>query len=240
MNYIRRGTLPTKQHKTDTMSTLDILEVIVNSDPTISNLTFYKYPKQVLLQNALCFGSVEDEQLKDALLHRSKTKMPFWDSVMLTFFNRNPFSRKILEAATKHNKNWETIKTRNIRRIRDMIANDKDINLSINSTISFQDNQKHIFLLDFHIPPADSNLMVVKNILQILNLTGYILNSGKSYHFIGKDYLTEDELITLLAKALFFAPIVDRAWIGHQLIERSCSIRVGYKNGKLPVLASEV
>lgn len=213
---------------------------MLDLDPNIRSFKFYKYPSQVLLQDTIQIGKVESEQLASALLHRNATKLPFWDSIMLTFFNRKDFSLEILKAATRHNQNKETIETKDIPLIRKTIESNHSINLSINSSISVGNEKYHIFLLDFHIPPSDNNLQVVINILKILDVNGHILNSGKSYHFVGKDYFTEEQTITLLAKALLFAPIVDRAWIGHQILERSCSIRVGYKHDKLPVLVAEV
>jgi hypothetical protein len=41
---------------------------------------------------------------------------------------------------------------------------------------------------------------------------GYIVSSGQSYHFYGSDLLRTDQLVTMFAKALLYAPIVDRAW----------------------------
>lgn len=58
---------------------------------------------------------------------------------------------------------------------------------------------------------------------------GAIINSGNSYHFIGCDLVNEAELVDFLAKGLLYGPITDTRWIAHQIIERSCTLRVGKK-----------
>jgi hypothetical protein len=49
-------------------------------------------------------------------------------------------------------------------------------------------------------------------------------------------------LLTMLAKALLFAPIIDRAWVAHQMIERACGLRISpgktYSQG--PIVVDEV
>ena len=90
-------------------------------------------------------------------------------------------------------------------------------------------------MLDFHIPVSECNLRIVKDVLFELNVvSGYLLNSGESYHFIGDYSINEESLLDFLANALFFAPIIDRAWIGHQILERSCSLRIDKKHGVYP------
>ena len=54
----------------------------------------------------------------------------------------------------------------------------------------------------------------------------YILNNGESYHFISLRIVTWANLHQILSKALRFCPILDRAWINHQLEEGFCFLRV--------------
>lgn len=92
-------------------------------------------------------------------------------------------------------------------------------------------------MLDFHIPISDINLNIVENICNLLELkSGYILNSGESYHFISSTIVTWEDLYLTLSKALRFCPILDRTWISHQLEEKSCSLRVDRKNGVEPMM----
>lgn len=90
----------------------------------------------------------------------------------------------------------------------------------------------HIPMIDFHIPASETNLRVVCDVCEALGLNnGYLLESGVSYHFVGANPVSEEELMRILIDALLFCPIVDGAWICHQLKERSCSLRIDKKNG---------
>ena len=62
------------------------------------------------------------------------------------------------------------------------------------------------------------------------------LASGESYHFISSAIMSWNELYIVLCKALRFCPIIDRAWISHQLEEQSCSLRINKKNGIMPIV----
>lgn len=217
------------------MNILDVVNEIINKNPDIHLLTFSKYPKQILLQNRIKLNKVDEGFISTAQNIRNKFRIPFWDSLMLSFFDKDKVSLDLLSSALSHNPNNEKIRTREIEDIRKLlIANPQD-NLSLNSEVYFNNKTvKHLFLLDFHIFSSSNNLKIVSDILLILNLHGYILNSGDSYHFVSDSFFETDSLINLLAKSLLFSPIVDRAWIAHQILERSCSLRVGKKHNISP------
>jgi hypothetical protein len=82
----------------------------------------------------------------------------------------------------------------------------------------------------------------VKAVARSLGLHGYIAHSGKSYHFYGSDLMEGDHLMRMLAKALLFAPIVDRAWVAHQLVEKACGLRIspGKTYTQSPVVIDQV
>lgn len=238
LNYVDNDVRIAMHTETGPLDTLDLLSDILRRHEDIDSLTFFEYPKQVLLQDSIELDAAGRVQLNEALERRDATKLPFWDSLMLTFFYRDKFSHSILQAAIRHNKINKRSFTRDVGLIRNMVNSGK--NISVNSQIRLQGEERHLLLLDFHIPPSSANLLVVKQVLKTLGTAGCVLDSGKSYHFVGRDVYSKDELITMLAKALLFAPIIDRAWVGHQIIERSCSIRVGYKHGRIPVVVEFV
>jgi hypothetical protein len=84
----------------------------------------------------------------------------------------------------------------------------------------------HLPMLDFHCQASPENDNLVKSVILEIGLKGYIAKSGRSYHFYGVKLMDEQSLVTLLGKALLFCPILDRAWIAHQLIERACGLRI--------------
>jgi len=223
------------------MNTLEVLSELLKNNPCISALTFCQYPRQKLLQERLSLDQTEKYQFESAIKVRDSLHLPFWDAMMLTYFNiKNP-STQILKSAIAHNGNCNTFTTRDISRVRTLIESDQSVSFSFNSKVIFDDDScRHVFLLDFHIPPSGENLRIVSDVLAVLTLHGYILESGESYHFIGRDFFSLEDVISLLAKSLLFSPIVDRAWIAHQLLERSCSLRVCRKHNIIPFVVGEV
>lgn len=223
------------------MNTLDVASEAIKNNPDIEFLTFSKYKQQPLIQEKIELSKIDNEFISAALDVRNRLRLPFWDSLMLSFFDKENVSKNLLSIALTHNKNIDNITTRNIEDIRNYIITNPQESLSLNSKIIFKrDTVKHFFLLDFHIYPSDNNLKIVTDILKILGLHGHILDSGESYHFVSNSFFELDALINLLAKSLLFSPIIDRAWIAHQILERSCSLRVGIKHGIMPTVITKI
>jgi len=101
----------------------------------------------------------------------------------------------------------------------------------------------HLPFLDFHCPVAENSLRLVTNVARILfSGPGIILDSGHSYHAVGLNIVDTERLIDILARALLFNPIVDRAYISHQIIERGCALRIsrGGHQDKTPVVVAQL
>ena len=108
----------------------------------------------------------------------------------------------------------------------------------LNSRVRLYDEaEAHIILIDFSISVSLEHTKVVKDSLSHLGIThGYILDSGSSYHYIGSDIVSDSDYKRILCYAYLLSPITDGRWIAHQLIERSCNLRVGEKNGHIPTI----
>lgn len=216
------------------MNTLDVLNIIGKENQDIEAFSFHTFPSQKLIQDQLTeWGDTEQAHFAKAMKVRNELRFPFWDAIMVTTFNNPDYSVSILKAALQHNHAHSLfhIKTEDIKH-NPLLCN-TDERIAVCSSVLMKDKQiRHIPMLDFHIPVSDANLDIVENICTILELNpGYILNSGESYHFISSVTVTWDDLYMILSKALRFCPILDRAWISHQLEEKSCSLRVDRKNG---------
>jgi len=110
------------------------------------------------------------------------------------------------------------------------VSLDSNRMLALQSRVLLRDgNSRHIPMLDFHVPASDRSLRSVMTVLKVLRLSGFVLLSGKSYHFYGDELMEEGELCRFLGKALLFTPIVDRAWIAHQLMASACALRVSQR-----------
>lgn len=224
------------------MTTIDILNDLLLENTEILDFTFCVFPKQKLLQNNLKFGEIEDCHFREALKIRDEFHLPFWDSMMLTYFDKSITSNKILDSALRHNSPYEKFISHDLAKLKHESSLTTDSVLAVNSAVLMKNGKcNHILLLDFHIPISESNSKQVIKVLKCLGLnSGFVLESGESYHYVGKEIISYETLVEKLIKSLFFSPIIDRTWVAHQLIEKSCSLRIGYKHNVEPKLIYEL
>lgn len=224
--------------------TINIIESIVNSNPDIQGIYIHEFPDSKSLQDRLVFNEIEKKHFANALKLRDRSNVPFWDSLLLSFYNSEQYSLRILESVLRSH-----AKRKKVFISRDQVLSgelydfsDSDKNYAINSEfLTSEGKKKHLLLLDFHIPESNENAVIVSEVLNILGADGgYLLNSGRSYHFIGTGIMSSHSMLSFLGKCLFFTPIIDKTWIAHQIVDRSCSLRITKKNGKLPTLISKI
>ncbi len=91
---------------------------------------------------------------------------------------------------------------------------------------------RHIPMMDFMCAPSATNLEVLPRLFrEIGQERGYLLESGRSYHYYGVELLTEEEWRVFLGKCLLMFGYVDDRYIGHQLVDGHCVLRLS--SGKL-------
>ena len=225
------------------MNTLDVLAIIGKNNKEIEAFSFHSFPNQKLVQErAIEWGVIEQNHLDMAMELRNELHLPFWDAIMITAFNNPSYSQEVLRAALHHNhpKSVFQIKLKDIQQF--LLLQNCNERIAVCSSVLMKNKQtRHIPMLDFHIPICETNLKIVEYVCKLLKLgAGYILNSGESYHFISSSIVSWNELYNILSRALRFCPIVDRAWISHQLEEKSCSLRVDKKNGVYPIVVKVI
>ena len=82
-------------------------------------------------------------------------------------------------------------------------------------------------MIDFHVEKTSKSFEMVKKITKILFGNKFIvLATNRSFHSIGLVLKRGAEFKKILANSLLFAPIVDNAYIAHQLIEGEATIRI--------------
>jgi hypothetical protein len=215
---------------------IDVINYLVETLPQIEEYSFITFQSYNILQER----DTNKEELKNvfdnALSIRSKYSFPFWDSFNVSLFNQQLTDFSFLKQIKFHNNvlNINTIRNKFVAKFLEDQKGKEDY-LTISSKVKLNNGTVyHLPLLDFHIPVNKENEIMCVEIIKSLELKGFLLNSGKSYHFYGTNIITESTLIDLLAQALLFAPIIDRAWISHQLIERRCCLRISEKYSRLP------
>jgi len=132
----------------------------------------------------------------------------------------------------------------NLFSLRDASACKKDAKwVCLNSAARNEDGRLlHLPLLNFCIPASDKAPALIRGKFKSVmkkgrgskTMPGYLLVSGKSYHYIGLKLLTEEEWLEFMGLALLFedsedsdrfSPI-DRRWMGHALRRGFGTLRI--------------
>lgn len=112
----------------------------------------------------------------------------------------------------------------------------------LSSPVRLRDGSiRHLEMMDFHVPASRSVQPNVEMICQEFGGPGWLLESGRSYHYYGTKLRHLDGMTKFLGRALLFAPITDRAWIAHQLVDGACCLRIAEHSSKVrrPIVVSD-
>lgn len=101
---------------------------------------------------------------------------------------------------------------------------------------------RHIPMMDFKCRPSAKNLEVLTILLKnIGERKGYLLESGRSFHYYGTRLLREEEWRVFLGKCLLMSEYVDERYVGHQLVDGYCVLRLSAgKRGSAPMVVAEL
>ncbi|MDX7696357.1 hypothetical protein [Aeromonas dhakensis] len=217
------------------MTSFDHIKKIIEKNPEVDVFRFFTFSFSNKVQTRLgSFSDSEENSIKRAISYKKENSSSFWESFFATSVSHSDIQNRILKEAIHHNKNRPYIHILN-KDILDFLEKNEYENLAINSKVILRDGQiKHIPMLDFKIKSSTENTAFVQAVINTLGQTGSVLDSGKSYHFIGDTLITKNELTKLLANFILFHPISDKSWAAHQLIEGSASLRISKKYGVHP------
>jgi hypothetical protein len=216
-----------------TLTSSDAILRIVDQNANVSAIHVFEPTMSPPIQDDASLSFDEQKIVQAALELRSLTDLPFWDSVLLKIASSNTDAPALIAKAQRHNPQCKTLERieraalsgENLARRMAAVAPGQVLALS--SKVACHDaSERHIPLIDFHCKTSPANDGRVRTIAEALGLKGYIAHSGQSYHFLGSSLLESSELILLLGRALLFAPIIDRAWIAHQILEGAAGLRI--------------
>jgi len=221
----------------------EIFTTIVKANDGIDMVFIHEFKQPPLLQDRIDLSAMEEQLVEKALQLREANQLPFWDAVLLSCFWVPEVPEQLLDAVTYHQdcsqskvgfSRDEVIKGAIVR------ASERtgEVGIAVLSEISLVDGSVgHIPMLDFHCRTCENNLKLVSAVSKrLFHGGGFVLESGESYHGIGLEIVSAEKFIDFLSRSLLFCPIVDRAYIAHQLIDRRCSLRIskGGRSQKVP------
>lgn len=186
------------------------------------------------IQNRVDESVPVQEAINRGLSLRTKTGLPFWDCANLACFETGLSTGRLISEALFHNGSdvtrWHKpiswLSEKNVQELADSLSADRILIISSKVVLSSGETM-HIPMLDFHCPVSEANTALVEECIRRLGFGGgWIVDSGKSYHFYGRNLLPAADLLQFLAHGLLLSPITDRAWIAHQIIEGACGLRI--------------
>jgi hypothetical protein len=176
-----------------------------------------------------------------ALKYRQSTGLAFWDAVLLELC-AVPEAIGLLDEAmihvTFHGRErslpWASAIAEGLERACAEYSTSGEASLTFLSEVRCRDgSRRHVPMIDFHAACSAPNQRVVTAVAERLFPEGAVLlESGESYHAYGTRLLSGTEFHSFLGRALLFAPIVDRTYTAHQLIEGRCALRLTGGGGK--------
>jgi hypothetical protein len=212
---------------------IDLLVSIVSANQEIEVVFLGQPYINVPLLNRPDLVPSDRDLISTAWQQSMASGAPVWDSVMLLLTRPDRVSDTILSQAMVHHGIAETRfavmadgfadKIRELAESRptgQILAMCSDVQLKTGET-------KHIPMIDFRCPVSPHSLQLISKVAKLLDVgKGFIVETDRSYHFYGAELLTERQWLQFLGRALQFSPIVDRAWIAHQLIDTCCNLRI--------------
>lgn len=221
-------------------STTVIRELLLdNSD--IKTCRFFSFSTFTKLQDRLR----DVDPATNLLISKAQEKkkidgVRFWNALLTIFVEEKIVNEKLVAEVFYHQPNRDFVYVDRTG-IDEFFSGCKVAPQAINSKVLMIDGtSRHIPLLDFKVPSKQGHEGLVVDCVRAMGLSGYVLDSGRSYHFIGTTLVSESELFDCLAKFVLLDPISDKAWAVHQLIERSASLRVSERGGEAPTVISKV
>jgi len=224
--------MPNSNQETETA--IDVIGELLRINTEISELCVFEPRPVPLAQTRLGGGAGISAILKAGLKLRDDLGLPFWDSVLVSSLEAGAPAFPILEEALFHNApphrvipiaraDWSRFPLTSIA-----AAGLSSRVLVLKSRLKMRSGEiRHIPMLDFHCSFSSQNRELASRVSTMMDSAGgYLLHSGRSFHFYGKSLMTEQQLPSFLGRALLLSPIVDRAWIAHQLIEGACGLRI--------------
>lgn len=218
---------------------VDVVVALARKHATAASLRLFKPRFPGLVQDRMNLTAAELALVDQAVAWRDSTRVPFWDSLLLHAEMAPVVSESLLDAVQFHNSQKATAFSVPVNeglgdRVRgewETLAEDEA--LVVSSAVTFWDgSRRHIPMLDFHCVATPLTEQLVRRVApRIWPAGGYLVASGKSFHFYGEGLLDDAGLVQFLAKALLYAPLVDRAWVAHQLLESACGLRVSPRHG---------
>lgn len=223
------------------MNSLEVLLDVLRRNSKISRVRLFEFQRSPKLQDRLGALTSQERILIDAAIRKKEScHLPFWEALLSVVSEAGQYTPRLLCAALLHQTNNAVADVR-VNEVQSFVSARTEVDVACNSQVLLEDGSSaHIPLLDFNAPVTKANVSLVAEVVRQMGLKGYVLNSGRSFHFWGYQLLSQQELVEVLGRFVLLHPVADKSWAAHQLIEGSASLRVSPRHGQWPRVLVEV
>ena len=219
--------------KNTQLKTSEVIRSILMTHEEIESITIREFPPPAEFQFRFSPDDNDQELIKRGMALRESTRLPFPDAIIATALTEGKPSIGFLQALGYRNQEGTSyflprcdVLEGRLAAIEIQSRMPEFVGLSSLVSVG-RKKELHIPQLDFHIPVSDRSLDLVERILQLIAPSdGWILDSGKSYHFWGNTLIEEELMLRFLSLSLLYAPFTDKNWISHQILKRACTLRL--------------
>jgi hypothetical protein len=233
---------------------LEVLRELKYRHPQIEEITFVTYPDSPGFEER---SQQQGPGLRDvfhraaSLAQSTNCDVPLWD-IAWSLANTPDVFEQLVTQSLGHDLNGQPSQTfcfatapLGVQYIREKIQGLRsDVVLAICSKCRLVDGSvAHIPMMDFRCKSSPENQKKVESSLRgVGQKAGYILESGRSYHYYGIDLMDEKSWIQFMGKCLLLSPLVDSRYIAHRLIEGTCALRVSTseRHPKFPTVVANL
>lgn len=220
------------------ITAIELVATLPQINGRIRTLSLKTYAPSATLEERLAgTNSIALQRVfrKAQVLRIDDKQLPYWESILAATSDSEE-STLLIKEAVKHQVTDEAFERlelglddlRSGALQRKLKALSKNVVLALCSKCRIDDGTTlHLPMMDFRAEPTTENLSKVKTALsEISPEGGVILESGRSYHYLGFSLMNEDQWLKFLAKCLLLAPLTDTRYIAHRILEGIGSLRI--------------
>lgn len=208
-------------------------EYVINSIDEIAAVYVGEYELPPLIQARATLSLHEKNLIEKAADIRNYQWFSFQQILLELVAKDNGSYERILDAVFYHQphpNNKRRLTRKDIQRgsLAEIATQHSRNPMAIYSLVETQDGKKrHMPLLDMHIEKSERGLEIVKSVSsKILDGHFIIIETSRSYHMVGVKLINQKQFYQFLGTSLFCAPIVDGAYIAHQIIDGEAALRI--------------
>ena len=207
------------------------VEEFVEANPILDGVFIFKYRVPPPVQErAKELGKFFDVVMND----KRARSVPFWDAYLCTLLNTVGAPVELFDQVLFHN----GMGTLHVVVPREQLSHSilsefrqspmPHVHYALASLVFANENSvRHIPMMDFACDVTPEHTSVVRQVAErIFGGEFALFESGKSYHAYGMKLQSAEERIKFLGQSLLFAPITDKNYIAHQLLQPMSSLRI--------------